>query len=273
MKTLTPVEVSSHNFRISRSDSVLVLGSCFAANIGQRMANDGYDVCLNPFGTIFNPASIISSINRLSSALPFTYSDCVQMGAGSQLWGSFSHYTRLAKNTREEFLETANKSLEYSREFYRNCDVIIVTFGTSYVFRHKASPETDSVLSSLFPGCSRIVSNCLKRPANEYSRELLDIQSICSMFPSDFAGGRKVLFTVSPIRHMADGAHGNQISKAILLMAVDAIVGTNDNFSYFPAYEILLDELRDYRWYAPDLVHPSDEAVDYIVSRFAKEYL
>jgi len=255
------------------SDRILVLGSCFAANIGQRLETEGYQVCLNPFGTIFNPASVRSSLNRLSLAVPFEENDCVKLGAGSQLWGSFSHYTRFARESTSDFLENANRSLDYACHFYEDCNTIIITFGTSWVFRHLATKEIDPALSSIFPGLSRIVSNCLKRPASEYSRELLSIQDIVSMFPSEFAGGRRVLFTVSPIRHLSDGTHGNQISKAVLLMAVDEIVRSNPDFDYFPSYEIMLDELRDYRWYAQDRVHPSDEAIEYIWSRFAKDCL
>lgn len=231
----------------------LILGSCFAANIGERLSEQNPDdILVNPFGTLFNPVSIRNSIARLESGRPFTEDECVQMGAGSDLWCSFSHYTRFARETREEFLRNANESLARAAEFYRSCDRLIVTFGTAYVFRH------------LERGI--VVSNCLKRPAKEFERYRLTVGEIVGLY-QDF--DKPVLFTVSPIRHPADTAHGNQLSKSTLLLAVDELIEKRPDIrSYFPAYEIMLDELRDYSWYADDKVHPSDEAVDLIYKRF-----
>lgn len=232
----------------------LVLGSCFAANIGEKMQEKGMDVCINPFGTLFNPVSIFNSIKRLESGKPFREEECVQMGAGSQLWGSFSHYTKFARESKSEFLSNANEALENASKYYQDCDRLIITFGTAYVFRHI---ERDI-----------IVSNCLKRPAKEFERFALSVQQIVDMY-KDVAPDKEIIYTVSPVRHLADTAHGNNLSKATLLLSIDKLVKMSpDTRSYFPAYEILLDELRDYRWYADDKVHPSSEAVDLICSRF-----
>lgn len=243
---------------ISKDDRIIVLGSCFAANIGERLQAEGYSVLVNPFGTLFNPASIAISLLRLQSGEHFTPSDCVQMGAGSNLWCSFSHYTKFARESKEEFLSNANEALEAAADFFRTCSKVIITFGTAYVFRHESGP---------------IVANCLKRPAKEFERFALGVEQITGLYERLFAPDgplacKDVIFTVSPVRHLADGAHGNQLSKAALLLSEDALVRKFSNAYYFPSYEILLDELRDFSFYAPDTVHPSEEAVEIICSRF-----
>lgn len=249
----------------------MLLGSCFSANIGEKMREAGLDVTVNPFGTIFNPASIIASLHRLENPVPFTEEDCVMMGAGANLWCSFSHYTKFARATKEEFLAGANAALEEAAARWRECGRVILTFGTAWCFRHNATAETDPLLSSLFPGRPRIVSNCLKRPGGEYSHELLKVGEIVEMYRDLVAGcGKEVIFTVSPIRHLSDGPHANQLSKATLLLAQDEIIRGSSNCRYFPAYEIVLDELRDYSWYAADKVHPGPEAVDRIWSAFRR---
>ena len=261
MKESTKVNIAGFPVHISRSDKVLMLGSCFAANIGARMANGGYQVCVNPFGTLFNPVSVASSLERLASAEPFTISECVQMGAGSQLWCSFSHYTKFARPTKEEFLADANHTLAEASAFFRECNKVIVTFGTAFVFEHESG---------------RIVSNCLKRNAKEFRRYMLSIEEILALWQPLLEGilaDKDVIFTVSPVRHMADTAHGNQLSKSTLLLACDRLIAGDTQpakRTYFPSYEIMLDQLRDYKWYAENQTHPTPEAVDVIYSEFGK---
>lgn len=247
----------------------LLLGSCFSANIGEKMCGNGFDVMVNPFGTIFNPASIISSLHRLQNPEPFTEADCVMMGAGADRWCSFSHYTKFARETREEFLDVANAALAEAAAYWRECNRVILTFGTAWCFRHTETPESDVLLSRIFPGRPRIVSNCLKRPGGEYTHELLSVDEIVAMY-SGFVEecGKEIIFTVSPIRHLADGPHANQLSKSTLLLAQDRIICGHDNCRYFPSYEIVLDDLRDYSWYAEDKVHPGPDAVDRIWEEF-----
>lgn len=259
IKLQTPVEAGKCSLGIGPDDGFVVLGSCFADEMGGRMAAGGLKACVNPFGTLYNPVSVCNSVTRLSASVPFTEDDCVEMGAGAGLICSFSHHTSFARSTKEQFLENANSSLKEASEAFGEASVVMVTLGTSWCFRHLKTGET--------------VSNCLKRDASEFSREMLDwettsalLRRMVSRFPE-----KKFVFTVSPIRHLADGAHGNQLSKGALLMAVDnvcrAFPGRTD---YFPSYEILLDELRDYRFYAEDMVHPSPVAVDYIWKRFCE---
>ena len=272
MKLQTPVADEPCKVGISYEDKIMMLGSCFTDNIGRQLVDYGFDVCVNPFGTLYNPVSILRSVERLISGTPFIAEDCVQIGAGDTRWCSFSHHTSFARASREEFLEHANMALKASHEHFLSCTKVIITLGTSWCFRHK---ESDA-----------IVSNCLKHPASEFFRERLSaaevteaLRRIVELCCESSAGvcPKQFIFTVSPIRHFKDGAHGNQISKSALLLGIDDLLaGLPADLSmnpfyfadYFPAYEIVMDELRDYRFYAEDMCHPTQQTVDYIRERF-----
>ena len=272
MKLQTPVADEPCKVGISYEDKIMMLGSCFTDNIGRQLVDYGFDVCVNPFGTLYNPVSILRSVERLISGTPFIAEDCVQIGAGDTRWCSFSHHTSFARASREEFLEHANMALKAAHEHFLSCSKVIITLGTSWCFRHK---ESDA-----------IVSNCLKHHASEFFRERLSaaevteaLRRIVELCCESSAGvcPKQFIFTVSPIRHFKDGAHGNQISKSALLLGIDDLLaGLPADLSmnpfyfadYFPAYEIVMDELRDYRFYAEDMCHPTQQTVDYIRERF-----
>ena len=269
LKLLTPVECGISRIQISYKDKIMIIGSCFADNIGQKMADLGFNVCVNPFGTLYNPVSIYNSIRRLEEAREFTPEDCVPMGSGAGLICSFSHHTSFARQSMEEFLENANSRLKSASEFYRTCNRAIITLGTSWCYRHI--------------GRDIIVSNCLKRNADEFLRERLPSDETARLLSEIISsgnisggehsnsGGRRFILTVSPIRHMKDGAHGNQISKSSLLLAADMTCSSFPGIcEYFPSYEIMMDELRDYRFYSEDMVHPSAQAVNHIWERFCE---
>lgn len=297
MKLTTPVEFPKAVVEISYGDRIMVLGSCFADNVGKRLKDRGFELCLNPFGTLYNPPSIERSIARLDSGEHFVESDCVQIGSGSTKWGSFHHHTLMARETPEEFLANANESLDRAAEFWRTCNKVIVTFGTSWCFRHigfdgKVSLSQDDealragdIFERGEAGSNEgfIVSNCLKRDAREFRREFIPAETTAEIVRRmvEEHPDKDFIFTVSPIRHFKDGAHGNQLSKASLLIGLDealkAVSGQHTapmltsgepRCDYFPAYEIMLDELRDYRFYAEDMIHPSEQAVNYIFERF-----
>lgn len=254
MKLQTPVTDEKCKVGISYKDSIMMLGSCFTDNIGAQLANFGFDVCINPFGTIYNPESILASVRRLISREPFTAEDCMEIGAGDTRVCSFSHHTSFAGSSSEEFLKHANERLEAAADFFAGCGKVIITLGTSWCYRHI---EKDM-----------IVSNCLKRNPKEFRREFLSTERSGEILREimDMCPDKEFIFTVSPIRHFKDGAHGNQISKASLLLAVENVM--DERGDYFPAYEIMMDELRDYRFYAEDMCHPSAQAVTYIGERF-----
>lgn len=257
LKLQTPVETGRSAVCISLNDKIFVLGSCFADNMGQKMADLGFDVCVNPFGTLYNPVSICNSVARLTSGIPFSESECVQMGAGAGLVCSFSHHTSFARRTEDEFLNVANASLKEASLWWKAATKVIITLGTAWIYEYLRSGET--------------VSNCLKIDAKEFSRRRLSVRETATLLMNMVARHpeKEFIFTVSPIRHLKDGAHGNQLSKSTLLLAIDEVLARfPERCDYFPAYEIVLDELRDYRFYAADMIHPSDQAVDYLWSRF-----
>ena len=264
---------------LSRGEKICVLGSCFADAIGEKLAAAGFDVLRNPFGTLYNPASVATAVERLDSARPFTADECVEMGAGAGLVCSFAHHTRFARPTPEAFLDAANAALAADAAAWAGCRRVIVTLGTAWVWRALERPGRP------------VVANCLKRPAREFAHELLGVDTCAALLRSlvEDHPDKQFLFTVSPIRHLGDGAHANTLSKSTLQLAVQQVVTAFSNPSsspaavpssclaptghlpraeYFPAYEILLDELRDYRFYADDLVHPADTAVQLIWERF-----
>ena len=256
MKLQTPVADEKCRVGISYDDKIMMLGSCFSDNIGKRLSELGFDVCVNPFGTLYNPASIASAVSRLVNGEHFTEKDCVEIGAGCERVCSFSHHTSFSGTDAKEFLTKANDALDTASRFFRECNKVIITLGTSWCFRHI--------------GTGSIVSNCLKHPAAEFQRERLEVQEIATLLKdiieTDCGKRKEYIFTVSPIRHFKDGAHGNQLSKAGLLLGIDSVIG--DRAEYFPAYEIVMDELRDYRFYAEDMCHPTSQTTEYILERF-----
>ena len=257
LKLVTQVETKALPVQICPQDKIMVLGSCFADSIGTKLQAGGFDVCVNPFGTLYNPVSVANSLARLGADAPFGPEDCVEMGAGAGLICSWWHHTRFAKPTAEEFLAEANAALHSAAEFWKGCNKVIVTLGTAMVWKLAGSGE--------------VVSNCLKRPAAEFSHEMLGVAQTAAILERMVASnpGKDFIFTVSPIRHLGEGAHLNTLSKATLHLALQEIADrVGNDVGYFPAYEIVLDELRDYRFYADDLVHPSATAVELIWQRF-----
>ena len=264
LKLQTPVSEGKSRIGISYKDRILMLGSCFSDSIGRQLADFGFNVCVNPFGTLYNPISILKSVERLASGKEFTDEDCIAIGAGDERICSFSHHTSFARGTREEFLDNANRALKEAREFFLNADKLIITLGTSWCFRHKDKDMT--------------VSNCLKRPSGEFIRERLSVEETAAALSRirELTDAR-IILTVSPIRHFMDGAHGNQLSKATLLLGIEEFLAgcpvdlsMNPRYpaEYFPSYEIVMDELRDYRFYAEDMCHPSQQTVSHIRERF-----
>lgn len=259
MKLTTSVNYEGLPSPFRLTDAICVIGSCFADAIGGRLSAAGFDVLCNPFGTLYNPASVASAAARLDSGAPFGPEDCVEMGAGAGRVGSFSHHTSFARATAEEFLAHANARLAEDAGRWHTCKRVIVTLGTAWVWRALERPGQP------------VVANCLKRPAREFAHELLTVDACAALLHGLVAThpDKQFLFTVSPIRHLGEGAHANTLSKSTLHLALQQVLdGDALRAQYFPAYEILLDELRDYRFYADDLVHPSSAAVQIIWERF-----
>ncbi|PKO96204.1 MAG: GSCFA domain protein [Bacteroidetes bacterium HGW-Bacteroidetes-7] len=241
--------------RIKYSHKILFIGSCFANEIGNRMQNLRFKTIVNPFGVLFNPASIALSLKRIESETPFTAEELIKAG---DIFKSFMHGSEFASTSEKEFLDKNNKLLTDTSLHFKESSWIVVTLGTSWIFREKKS--------------GKVVSNCHKLPSEMFVREAMKAEEIEKVLSEiiERHPDKKWVFTVSPIRHLKDGANGNQLSKARLLLAVNALVERFSNVFYFPAYEIFMDELRDYRFYAADMIHPSEESVDFIWERFCE---
>ena len=259
MKFTTPVEILPIERRLTYKDSILFIGSCFAEEMGRRCMDRHFDAMVNPFGVLFNPCSVSDCLGLLegyginAEQCSFIAEDVIETCGG---YVSLHHHGSFCRPTPEEFLENANAELARSSEFYYREGWVVVTLGTSFIYTDKES--------------GMVVANCHKLPADRFERTMIDADQVYGALSQYVAArpGRQWVFTVSPVRHLADGLHANQLSKAELLMGVQRLVDRYPNAHYFPAYEIMLDELRDYRFYADDMIHPSQMAADYIFGRF-----
>jgi GSCFA family len=258
MKLLTEVSLPKYPFRLDHRSPVLMMGSCFTDNIGRLLERYLFPVSINPFGVTYNPLSVKKGLEALMNKEAYGIEDLDQF---NNLWFSFDHYTGFSSPDRDQALQEINQSFFSAREVLGQARTLILTWGTSWVYRYKPSGE--------------VVCNCHKIPAGEFNRTRLSTREIIeayeSLLPSlfEFNGDLKIIHTVSPVRHWKDGAHGNQLSKASLLLAGEALQKRFPNqFFYFPSYEIVMDELRDYRYYAEDMIHTSKQATAYIWEKF-----
>ena len=185
VKLYTPVELPSGKGDLVLSDRIMILGSCFADRIGCKLRDAGFDVCLNPFGTLYNPASVAGALERLESGEQFSRKDCIEMGAGAGLVCSFSHHTSFARADEEQFLANANRALEEASAFWKSCNRLIVTYGTAFVWTRDG----------------KVVANCLKRLPAEFDHKMMDVGQCRAHMErvAEIAGGRKLMLTVSPI--------------------------------------------------------------------------
>ena len=250
----TEIDIISLNQTIVYGDGLLFLGSCFADEVGNLCRGFGFNAQVNPFGVLYNPFSIANAIQRLHSGKPFVHEDVIR--AGEKFYCTFSHNTEFWNSSEEALLDNVNQTLAEAHNHFVKARWIVVSLGTAWVYRYRETQE--------------VVANCHKLPAKQFDRYCLSVEdasaclkSLLQAFPE-----KQFIFTVSPLRHLKDGLHGNQLSKSTLLLAVNQVCERFDNAHYFPAYEILLDELRDYRFYKEDMVHPTDQAVRYIWEKF-----
>ena len=251
----TEINIKPLDQTIRYGDSLLFLGSCFADEVGGICKGLGFNAQVNPFGVLYNPASIAQAVKRLENGKPFTHGEVIQVGEG--YYCTFSHNTAFWNVSETALLEQVNGSLKAAHEHFLKSKWVMVSLGTSWVFRHKETHQ--------------VVANCHKLPARQFDREFLSVQQSvdCLVEMLQALSEKQFIFTVSPLRHLKDGLHENQLSKAGLLLAVNQACKQFGNAHYFPAYEILLDELRDYRFYKEDMVHPTEQAVRYIWEHFA----
>lgn len=241
----------------------MFLGSCFAENMGSRMAENQFPCVVNPTGVLYNPLSIFQVLGQFQ-ARKFD-AECFLFRDGEGRWGSWLHSTLFSAATREECLGQITASFDTALHLYEQMDVLVLTFGTNHYYRLKERPL--------------IVSNCHKQPAalfEEHEASVADMLECSHLLLSELFRQNqhlRVILTVSPYRYLKYGAHGNRLAKAALMLYAHELEKSYpDKITYFPAYEILEDELRDYRFYADDMVHPSSLAVQYIWERFTQCY-
>lgn len=269
MQLSTPVAIGTSPLHISHGTPMLSLGSCFADNIGQKLQTAGHDIVCNPFGTLYNPLSIALALTYALDDREIDPSWTVECQG---LWHSWMHHSRFSHPDRDRCLQNCNEAIHLAHGQLQRRPLLLVTFGTAYVYALASGPHQ-----------GRVVANCHKVPPQQFTRSRLTVAQIVDTWRPLLDRlaelGCTVIFTVSPIRHIADGLHANQLSKSTLLLAIDTLMTDHDTdckmpvCHYFPAYEILLDQLRDYRYYARDMCHPSDLAIDIVWQHFQDTYM
>ena len=264
MQLTTPIEISRKLISITHEDGMVLMGSCFADNIGGKLQEAHFHCCVNPFGTLYNPMSVGQALKDIIAGRNYSVTDSEIFNSES-IWHSWMHHSRFSADNAESLVENINGSIRKAHEHLLNSRLLIITLGSSYVYRLKED--------------NRIVANCHKMNEKLFDRSRLNVDDIVDEWIPlldelhNMNPQLKVMFTVSPIRHKRDGLHANQLSKATLLLAVDRLCELRKDLClYFPAYEIMMDELRDYRFYADDMVHPSPLAVEYIWERFCTAF-
>ncbi len=259
LRLQTAVEIPDFKWKTGYGKKNIFIGSCFTENIGNRMAALKYEADINPFGILYNPFSVAAGLRLLLQKKEFEKVDLIEYEG---LWHSFFHHGRFSSPDVNQTLATINNRLKFSSGFIREADFLFVTFGTAWVYEYRKT--------------GTVVSNCHKIPNNEFSRYRISAEKISAeyfdLLPEIWKINPelKVVFTISPVRHWKDGAIENQRSKAELILAIDRILRSfgNELCDYFPAYEIVMDELRDYRFYSEDMIHISDVAVHHIWNSF-----
>ena len=257
MRFHTETSIPEFPFRISHQSSLLLLGSCFAENIGARLAHYKFPGVQNPFGIIYNPLSLLAAVSTLVGNKHYTEQD---LGFANGRYFSYDHHSRFSAASEEETLANINGQLGTARENLPQTNVAFISLGSAYYWWLKDE--------------KRVVNNCHKQPAKLFEQRRASVEEVRTALTETVLLLQKaaprihVVFTISPIRHLKHGSAGNQLSKATLMVAAQELAEGMDNVHYFPSYELLLDDLRDYRWYEEDLIHPNKMAVDYIWEKF-----
>ncbi len=257
MEWHTTVKISNAGFNIKHTDPILALGSCFSQEIGDCLEDAKFTICINPFGTLYHPEAIARVLDYGLGRQVWQPEFATMQ---QDVWYSWHHHGKVS-DISEEGLQHQIESIHANLTlFLKSTKVIMITPGTAWAYRLKSSNE--------------VVANCHKAPSQIFEKSMMRPEEISDCFHRMISHVREqypdivFVFTVSPVRHLRDGFHENQLSKSALLLGIQDVMEKNEQVFYFPSYEIMLDELRDYRFYASDKIHPSEEAVEYIWKRF-----
>lgn len=258
MQWFTEISIPKSPSPISHSSKILSMGSCFAQTIGQKMLDSKLDILVNPFGTIFHPNAIA---DLLEAGISGNQPDENLISERDGLFFHYSAHSDLVGNSKKDLLEKLNLQTKLTGEYLKTGTHLILTLGTAWVYEFKKTQT--------------LVANCHKQPSDFFQKRLLSLDemkmSLKNLFSklSAFNPNLKIILTLSPVRHIKDGIPGNQLSKSLLRVLCSDLEKESENLSYFPAYEIMMDELRDYRFYKSDLIHPSEQAENYIWDKWA----
>lgn len=288
MNFCTKVDLPATDFKIDYNSRLAFFGSCFADNISAQFASRKFKVLANPFGTVYNPVSLESQIKAITDGKVFGENDVFKDERCDGLWHCWDAHSSLSAHAREECVDKLNAATTQARDFLRKADAVFITLGTAFVYYLKDSGKP--------------VSNCHRQDPALFERRMISVEEAAQALKSIVRSLKKikqdqiatptvrdddtkshVIFTVSPLRHMSDGAHNNTLSKATLQLAVNSAIsnvitvpsassGTFPAVDYFPSYEIVMDELRDYRFFAEDMIHLSKTAEEYIFERMVDTY-
>lgn len=263
MEFRTTVKTGENRSWLHHSDSVVLLGSCFSDNIGAKMHGALIKAMVNPMGTLYNPMSIARGVQLLIAHQPVAGQTLFMQNG---VWNSFDFHSRHSLPDKQLTIDRMNQRIDQGHHVLEQAQLLTITLGTAMIYQLKATGE--------------VVANCHKVPGHEFERKMASVDEMVQVLDEmltrlhEFNPSLRVIFTVSPIRHIADGLDTNSLSKACLRVAIHEAIARHDDYcDYFPAYEIMIDDLRDYRFYASDMVHPSDVAIEYIWQAFQATYL
>jgi hypothetical protein len=254
------------NEKIKHRHQLLLIGSCFTENIGTKLKQLKFSIAENPNGILFNPISIVKSLNSYIDNVQYTEADLFYQ---NECWNSWEHHSRFSHPDKNECLLMINTAQSAAHSFLKTANWVLVTVGSAFVYE-----LTDSTTPLHCKSGERVVANCHKVPTDKFNKKLLNTEVIEQVLSAmiakltAFNPSINVIFTISPVRHLRDGFVENNRSKATLIQAIHHLVDSNERLFYFPAYELIIDDLRDYRFFAEDMVHPNYTATNYVWEKF-----
>lgn len=261
MEFRTVLNGFSSKFKIEGNDKLFFIGSCFTENIGNQLQRLKFESIINPFGIVYNPISISNSLETLLQNKLSLESDLFEhQGA----WHSFDFHSRFSDIEKKKCLEKINQSITSASVAIKSTNILFITFGSAHIYNLKSKDKT--------------VANCHKLPANYFEKRVIDFNQTLNIYITLFKKLKeqnkniKIIITLSPIRYLSDGFAENQKSKALLILLCHALKDNFDFVDYYPAYEIMMDDLRDYRFYDDDMIHPNQLAINYIFNHFSTVY-
>jgi len=257
MQFRTPIESLKYPFQIGYSDGLVLIGSCFVEHIGTQLTRLGFNTAVNPFGIVFNPKSIFTTLNHILESKQYRESDLI---FNNHLWCSLNHHGRFSSINASETLDLIQQEINTAHQKLKTAQFLWLTLGTAYTYKYL---ETNQYVAN----CHKLPSRCFEKTLLSTSEIVSDFESVLTSLKS-FNPDIKIIFSISPVRHIADGLVGNARSKSILLTAVHQIIENHTDCFYFPSYEMLIDDLRDYRFYTSDLCHINETGVAYVWNYF-----